>query len=254
MFVPKIIVKNININADKWTVEDATGNSPADPTGYQQAAYLPQVNTQWTKEVFAQYLGTTPVNVPFNPSTDKVLPSAELSYQLQDGVYIITEYFSTPVTGLEYSVDVTKKILTKTGGDPWVDPLGLFAGVFAVKKAPYTTIGDCSIIATVTGTTLTLLTAISSLLDNDDLTIVYKVSKYVLITTSGSNKLMQEIGDMALTDFERGCDSKKAEELTKKIMIQASARINFNCGNYSKAHNAAILLDKTTQTSSNCAC
>jgi hypothetical protein len=254
MFVPKINITNINTAADKWTVEDITGVFPADPTGYQQASYLPQNNTVWTKEVFAQYLGAAIANVPFNPVTDKLLPSAELNYQLQDGVYIITEYFSVPIIGLQYSVDATKKILTKTGGDPWVDPLGIFAGVFAVKEGAYTTISSCSVISSVSATTLTLLTAISTLATNDNLTIVYKATKYVLITSSGSNKLIQEIGDLAITELEQGCDSKKADLLSKKIMIQAAAKIHFKCGNYSKAHNAAVLLDKTTQTSSNCDC
>jgi len=252
MFTPKIDITGINITADKWTVADVTGVSPTDPTGYGQAVYLPSANNIWVKEVFAQYLGALPVNVPFNPSTDNVLPSAEMTHQLQDGVYIITEYFSRNVAGLDYNIDVTKKILTRTAGSVWVDPLGLFEGVFAVKKGAYTTIGDCSLVASLTSTTLTLVSAVPTVVNRDPLTVVYKASKYILVTTEGSNKLMQEIGDMA--SICQDCDTQAANSLIKKVMIQAAAKINFNCGNYSKAHNAAILLSKMTENSSDCGC
>ena len=252
MFTPKIDITGINITSDKWTVTDVTGVSPTDATGYGQAAYLPANNSIWVKEVFAQYLGSTPVNVPFNPIGNNVLVSAEMSHQLADGVYLITEYFSRSLTGLLYSVDGTKKILTKTGGNPWIDPLGTFAGVYAVCLGPYTTIGNCSLISSLTSTVLTLVSAITALEANSNLTAVYKASKYVLITSDGSNKLMQEIGDMALLCQE--CDTATSNSLIKKIMIQAAAKINFNCGNYSKAHNAALLLSKISETTSDCGC
>lgn len=257
MFTPKINIKDISINADKFTVEDITGNSPTDPTGYQQALYLPQNSTQWVKQAFAQYLGSTPSGLVFDPSTDNLLPAAEFQFQLEDGVYIITEYFSVSVSNLEYSVDVTNKILTKTGGSTWIDPLGLFEGVYAIKKGPFTGIADCSTIASLTSTTLTLDTAIPTIVGDDDLTVVYKASKYLLVTSTGTNKMLQEIGDMSLSSFKTGvnCDPTEANKSMEKILIQASAKINFNCGNYAKAHNAAILLNKITQPSnSNCGC
>ena len=255
MFTPKILIKNINLAADAWTLEDITGDSPTDATGYLQAAYLPQNNTEWTKEVFAQYLGTSPVNVPFTTAGDELLFEAELNYQLNDGVYLITEYFAKTITGLSYTVDPTFKILTKTAGNPWLDPLGLFENVYAVQKGTFSGIANASLVSSLTATTLTLVSAIPTLVANDNLTIIYKATTYVLITSSGSNKLMQQIGDLALSSLDyKGCDEKTASELFKKIALQTSAQIQFNCGNYSKAHNAAILLDNSTENTESCGC
>jgi hypothetical protein len=253
MFTPKIKISNVNADSSKWTVEDITGTSPTDPTGYGQAGYLPANSGVWTKQVTAQYLGALPAVVPFTSPGDELLVSAELSYQLQDGVYLITEYFAVPFTGLQYTVDVTKRILTRTGGNPWVDPLGTFAGVHGVMKGVFTGYADLSQISSVSATTLTLTDAINTLVTNDNLTVVYKASKYILITSAGSKKLLSAIGDMALAEFSPGnCDTQKSAELFNHIALKSAIAIHFNCGNYSKAHNGAVLLNQLPAISDGC--
>lgn len=255
MFTPKINIGSIPLDASSFLITDITGNSPADTTGYLQAAYLPQTSAEWFKQIYAQKLGASPAKLAFSPTTDNVAPSATIAYTMTDGVYLITQYFTKELTTLEYTLDVTSKILTKTNTDQWADPLGIFEGVHSVIVSADENfdVDDASVISAVTNTTLTLQSALTGGEVDGPLWIIYKVSKYILVLNTGEGSLISDIGDMALDTLTcGGCDHEKTDALLRRLFLKFSAQINFNCGNYAKAHNAAILYSEAASPTSNC--
>lgn len=255
MFTPKISIGSIPLDASSMLITDITGNYPTDTTGYLQAAYLPQNSAEWYKQTFAQYLGEQPDALVFNPTTDNVAPSATLSYQMIDGVYLITQYFSRSVDTLGYTLSVDKKTLTKNNADQWSDPLGLFEGVYGLifNNDENFAIDNMSTIGSLTNTTIELQSALTGASDNDPLWLIYKVQKNILVLNTGEGALMKDIGDMALSTLTcGGCDSNKTSALFDRLMLKFSAQVNFNCGNYAKAHNAAILFSESSTPTSNC--
>ena len=259
MFTPKISIASIPKDSSSITITDITGDSPTDDTGYLQAPYLPQTNTEWYKQIQVQYIGETPTDLIFFPSTDKQEPGATLQYQFKDGVYFVMAFFTKQVTGLQYSISTDLKTLTKTNADQWADPLGLFEGVYGLIKSANEVfnIEDVSVISSVSNTEIVLGDALTGAVANDDLWIVYKASKYILITNDGEGKLIKDIGDMALSEIScgSGCDHEKSSLLFDRMLLKFSAQTNFACGNYIKAHNAAILLSTSkslTETCTNC--
>lgn len=255
MFTPKISIGSIPLDASSMLITDITGNSPTDTTGYLQASYLPQTSAEWYKQTFAQYLGGEPDTLVFDPTSDNQAPSATISYQMSDGVYLITQYFTKELDTLGYTVSVDGKTLTKNNADQWADPLGIFEGVFGLIVAPdaYFSIDNMSTINSLSNTTIVLDTALAGGLDDGPLWIIYKVQKYILVLNEGEGQLMSDIGDMALDTLTcGGCDSSKTIALFDRLMLKFSAQVNFNCGNYAKAHNAAILLSESSTPTSNC--
>lgn len=256
MFTPKISITGIPKDSSSITITDTTGDSPTDATGYLQAPYLPQNNTEWYKQVQVQYIGGTPADLTFFPSTDNQEPTATLAYQFLDGVYFVMVFFTKQITGLGYSLSVDLKTLTKTNADQWADPLGLFEGVYGLIKSTTEVfdIADVSAISSVSNTEIVLNSALTGAVANDDLWVVYKASKYILITNDGEGKLIQDIGDMALSDIScgSGCDHEKSSSLFDRMLLKFSAQTNFACGNYVKAHNAAILLSTSKSLTETC--
>jgi hypothetical protein len=255
MFIPKISVTNIPLDSSSLTITDITGDSPTDTTGYLQAPYLPQNNLEWYKQATIQAIGTTPTNLVFFPSTDNQEPTATFSYQISDGVHLVTQYFTKSLSGLGYSISVDLKTLTKTNTDVWADPLGIFEGVMGVIVSADEDfdIDDVSLIASLTNTEIVLSSALTGGVANGDLWIVYKAQKYILVLNEGEGKLIKDIGDMALTELTgNGCNSEKTSLLFDRLLLKHSAAVNFACGNYVKAHNAAVLLENSKSLTSNC--
>ncbi len=255
MFTPKISIGSIPLDASSMLITDITGNSPTDTTGYMQAAYLPQNSAEWYKQTYAQYLGEAPDELTFNPTSDNQAPSATLSYQLSDGVYLITQYFTKELDTLGYTVSPDGLTLTKNNADQWLDPLGIFEGVYGLIVSPDAdfNIDNLSIIDSLTNTTIVLQSALAGGLDDGPLWVIYKVQKYILVLNTGEGALMNDIGDMSLATLTcGGCDSSKTINLFDRLLLKFSAQINFKCGNYAKAHNAAILLSESSTPTSNC--
>lgn len=251
MFTPKISITGIPLDASSFILTDITGNSPTDATGYGQAGYLPQNNTEWFKQVRLQYLGANPSDLSFSPTTDNALPVATLGATLPDGIHLITVYFTKELTGLGYTLDATKKILTKTNADQWADPLGLFAGMSAliVSADENFSVDDASVISTVSNTVLNLQSTLTGGITDGNLWAIYKVQKYILVLNQGEQRLVNAIGDLALTNLAcNGCNKDLTDPLMDTLMLKFSAQINFNCGNYAKAHNAALLLSNSDST------
>lgn len=200
MFVPKISITGIPLDASSLKISDTTGVSPTDATGYGLAAYLPQNNTIWTKQTEMQYLGTDPVAVAFNPTSDNTEVAATLSYAMRDGVYLVTQYWSKPAEATFIGTEASN-IITRTGGSPWTGDLGLLENVYGISGDP-DDLESVSVISSLTSTTANLSQAYG--VDLEDAFIFYKVQKYVLITNGGVKVLHGNIGDMAITDLASG--------------------------------------------------
>ena len=268
MFVPKITLTNVPVDASSVLITDVTGDlttGTIDTTGYDSAGsypYYPQNNTQWKKFVLAQYLGGSPTEYYFDPITDySGTASGTVNISLGDGIWLISVYFMVASTTPTYTIDATKKILTRVGGNPFVDAgavPGVFEGVYAVSLAnpSVTSPQDTwSTVASVTSTTMTLNTALdASTTTNSDLNLYYRAQKYMLVMNAGEQSLISDIGDMAIASLAgQGCDRNKSCELAGRMILKLSAQIAFNCGNYAKAHNAAVLFtNSVSSNSSNC--
>ena len=269
MFVPKISISNIPLDASSMLVSDVTGNTTdavPDTTGYIHASsYYPQDKTHWHKFLQAQILGTLPSQYLYSPITDKdfkVLATVPIS--LADGIWLVSEYWmrkSTDISGLtlNYTIDATRKILTRGGGTDWKDngaAAGVFEGLYAIGKgdSTITTLADLSVINSLTSTTLTLNTALNATVANSGaLNLFYRAQKYVLVMNEGEQSLISDIGDMAIASMEgQSCNEVASCALAHRVMIKLAAQISFKCGNYAKAHKAATLFNKSASPDTNC--
>ena len=232
MFTPKISITGIPLVATELTITDITGVSPTDATGYGQAAYLPASNAIWTKTTDIQYLGTAPIAAAFDPTSDKTavagtIPYADLDYTYAAGV------------------------MTKVGATPWLDPLGLLEGVYAIGLDAED-LDTAGILSSLTDTTVSISIDPGTAVANKFL--FYRIKQYVLIVNAGTAMLHSKIGDLVPQSLlGRSCDSDLTDTLFEEVLLKSTAQINFNCGNYAKAHNAAILLAEITQSgTTNC--
>lgn len=257
MFKPKISVTIPN-TSNSVTITDVTGFYPTDSTGYEQGTGLPENGGVWNKKVQAQFLGETPSNLIFTPYTDNELPSASLPGDFKDGLWLITQYFCQEITGLGYTLNAAKTVMTKTDSDAWVDPLGIFEGVYGLLYRPSDEgflIDDISVITALTTSSITLSKELTGATTNSNLWRIYKASTYVLVMNKGEGELIADIGDMALNGLNNGvgCDTDKSVKLWNRLLLKYSAQINLACGNYAKAHNAAVLFGESC-TNPNPAC
>jgi len=268
MFVPKISITAIPTDASSMLITDITGNigdATPDTTGYDDSGsytYYPQNNTIWKKFILAQLLGTAPAQYYFDPVADySGTVYGTVPIPLTDGIWLVSTYFMKASTTPTYTIDATKKILTRVGGNPFTDSgavPGVFEGVYAVNlvnSGVTSPQDDWSVVNSVTSTTMTLNTALGSgATTNSDLNLYYRAQKYLLVMNQGVQSLMSDIGDMAIAALAgQGCDRNKSCELSGRLILKTAAQIHFNCGNYAKAHNAAILFNKSVSTnSSNC--
>jgi hypothetical protein len=257
MFTPKISI-SVPVTSDGFYIADITGTSPADATGYGQGTGLPASNAIWNKKVTAQYLGQAPVELTFLPYTTNEDVAATIPASITDGIYLVTQYFCQEITGLSYTLDAGKVTMTKSDSDQWADPLGIFAGVYGLIYSPGSeafALADISPIASLSNTSITLSKTLTGASGSSNLWRVYKVSKYVLVIIEGERRLVSDIGDMALNSLHcgGGCNTARNAELMNRLLLKYSAQINMACGNYTKAHNAAVLFNQAC-TNSNPAC
>lgn len=266
MFIPKISLTGVPLTADSVIITDITGNTTdavPDTTGYINAtyAYYPQLNTIWHKFLKAQLLGTLPTQYYYDPISDKDGTSTAVgSIALTDGVWLIEEYWMRSTTeftaGLNYTIDGTKKILTRTSGSSWIDNgaiPGLFEGLYgvAVSNPSESTLSNMKLIKSVTATTLTLSSALSAsaVASNDPLNLYYRTQKYLLIMNKGEQSLVSDIGNLGIAELQgQGCNENTMKEYCKRLILKLSAQIAFNCGQYAKAHSAAILFSDSSST------
>lgn len=255
--IPKISI-TIPKDSKSITVADITGNYPADPTGYEIASYLPQNNVSWNKQLYVQYLGDTAQKLTFFPATTNEDVTATISYQFKDGIYLVTEYFTISVAGtdLDYALDTPKTTLTRGAGAPWTGTTGLFEGVYGVivSASENFSIDNVSVITALAATTVTLASTLTGGTDDGPLWFVYRVQKYVLVTNDGEADLISDIGDMAINSLKngQGCDNETSLALFNRLLLKFAAQISMNCGNYAKAHNAAVLLSASSTSSPTC--
>ena len=271
MFVPKITLSNVPVDASSVLITDITGDitdPTPDTTGYDLTrtyGYYPYSNLQWRKLIQAQYLGGSPSLYPFSPISDwDTTVSGTVPITLTDGIWLFSNYFVwsnfdwLSDADLDYTIDVTRKILTKAGGATWVDSSGtpgIFSGVYAISisSGSVADLDDICVIESATSTTVTLKTALPAGGLNA-LNFFYRAQKYLLVMNVGEQSLISDIGDMAISALAgQGCDRNKSCELAGRMILKLAAQVAFNCGNYAKAHNAAILFNKSVSAnSSNC--
>ena len=150
----------------------------------------------------------------------------------------------------------TLKILTKTNADQWADPLGLFEGVYGliISGGAAFNVDDVSPILSLDNSTITLSTALSGATTDSDVWVVYKVQKYILVLNTAEGDLISDIGDMAISSLRngQGCDPVTSMALWNRFLLKMSAQINLACGNYTKAHNAAVLLSQSADPNPGC--
>jgi hypothetical protein len=253
MFTPKIKITNVNPLGASFTVEDITGFYPVNPTGYSQPGLAPDIDYALYRELYIQKLGELPV---LTPLVDSIALTHNISHILTDGVFKIIMYFispfdsTTPLGAVGYTL--SGDTMTKTDDKPWIGVGGLFEGAVGLIR-PTDPISTMYPIKSVTNDTIIITGNFTT--SYEVLVPVYKAIDYVVVSTSGETKLMQEIGNMALSEFNNcGCDGKTANALCNKLALKEAIKIFTDCENWSKAHDAAILLDNLTLNIEPCGC
>lgn len=252
MFTPKISISVPNTSTSV-TITDITGTSPTDSTGYGQTSGSPVSNAVWNKLVYAQFLGDSPAKLNFLPYTTNIDVSASLAGDFKDGIWLFTQYFCEEVADLGYTLNTAKTVMTKTDSDVWDSSStgSIFSGVYGLIYTGSSTepsvIDGISLINSLSNASITLSSALTGATTNSNVWRVYRVQKYVLIMNEAESKLIADIGDMSLNALHCGvgCDAEKASKLWNRMLLKYSAQINMSCGNYTKAHNAAVLFAQT---------
>jgi hypothetical protein len=252
MFTPKISISVPNTSTSV-TITDITGTYPTDSTGYGQGSGSPASNAVWNKLVYALFLGDSPTKLNFLPYTTNIDVSASLVGDFKDGIWLFTQYFCEEVENLTYTLNTAKTVMTKGDGDVWDSSStgSIFSGVYGLiyngSSTEPSVIDNISVINSLTNPSITLSSALTGASANSNVWRVYRVQKYVLIMNEAESKLIADIGDMSLNALHCGvgCDAEKASKLWNRMLLKYSAQINMSCGNYIKAHNAAVLFAQT---------
>lgn len=247
-FQPKITLLEVPKNSSYFTVKDATlaynvdtnpggYGAPGGPASYAEVEhFIPQY----------QYLGEDVKSV--TSTEGDMLVGLKSVAQLVDGVYNLYVHYGLG-TLVEWAVvPDTEKMFLDTGltGDAFDIAFGNVS--FISDPSEPEVLYKVKAKDNVTGY-LELFVPWEPLVPALLIKFYTAITK-ILVLNSGEQKLVKEIAAIALTDC--GCDTCAANALMDKVLLKLSAQINFNCGNYVKAHNIAILLNNKSKNCSPC--
>lgn len=239
-FQPIITVTEIPRNSEYIVIRDATQpyNITTNPTGWGTPGGPTAIGDITSELVQLQYLGELPALVPVVSLSGDLATNLKAVYTLQDGVYLVHGLYGMSA-GSSYTVATDKLSLTFpiTGAtfDNFFGNVGYLANsidptnLFRIKSTDNTT-GKIELYTTWNlGTGITVLR-------------YWDAVKRILVTNCGNGAIIKDIANMAVA--VTGCDPKAVIDLSERIQLQMSAQINFGCGKYVQAHQAASLLCK----------
>lgn len=186
--------------------------------------------SSWTDIVsinmFLQYFGETAIQFYQNDLQGTLEKEAKLPVTLKDGVYKFQVLYGVfdPTSVLISGTNVTVH-----------DSSIYFVNQYISFSSDTDTLYQ---ITAINGNVLTLNTAPTVSLDY--VVRYYTAEKHILVTNCGEGNIIKEISQMA--QQSTNCDPMAAQGIFDDILLKLATEIAFQCGQFAKAHNGAILL------------
>lgn len=240
-FTPLITLTNVPRDNSSFTVTDATPTDNVSGWGSPNAPSGPTDITSLFGAV--QSYGGTPS--PAGGSSGAVSTSMNFPIQVNDGVNNFITYYGLSVTVLPFTISADG--LTLTTADP--NLLNLFDGVKAISLDGIT---YPVLISSIQAGSIKLVTPVTA---NATGVILYKyyIASIQALTINNGEAIC--VNGISLLPLEADT-CVNAGYIFNNLMLKLSAEIAFNCGNISKAHEAALILSGskpvTTSNCSNC--
>jgi hypothetical protein len=236
-FQPKLDIVEVPRNSEWLLIKDATlpYNATTNPTGWGIPGGPTSIADIQSVLVQLQYFGEVPVLVPLSALEGDIITGLKATYTLKDGVYLVhvlygiglsTGYTINPTTSTKFIVP-----LTGTAFDNEWKGVG-----YVADSANPQVLYKIKAIDNTTGT-IELYTAWNTI---GTMLKYYDGLTRILVLNCGESNLTKDISNMAISST--GCDHTATVDMMERIMLKLAAQISFSCGNYAKAHNAAILL------------
>jgi hypothetical protein len=258
-FIPKVKVTEIPRSSSYFKLIDNTPDytSPTvNPYGYGVVGGPGSFDDIIETRTLVQFYGEGEVEVPVVLEEGDFYDSLiglKVNYALRDGVHKITQLYGMDCaisgpTGFTWAAvpgSTTKLLCTLAAGSTaeiFNDYLGnvthlsnvLGTKLFKVKSLNTTT-GVVEFYETVLPTAMVKY---------------YPAEIRVLVINKGEASIIKDISNAAVTNC--GCDYGNTSNIFERIFLKLAAQTAFACGNYAKAHNAAVLLSNTDYTSKPC--
>lgn len=235
MFIP--VIKILEVARDsKWlTLKDNTlaYDAVTNPTGWGVPGGPASLSDIISVQVMYQYFGNTPVLLALSALSGDLSTELKTTYTFKDGVYL-THVLYGMLSGVTFTQTGSTITTTDTGNtfkNKW-DGVGYIAD----SSNPQTLYRIKSVDST-TGI-IELYSDITIPITSDGLMKIYDGLTRILVLNCGEKKVIQDISRVAI---ETGCDSDSTKNLIDRLILKLQAKTAFNCGDFSRAHNAAVL-------------
>lgn len=226
-FQPVVTLTKVPRDNSSFTLTDATPTDNISGWGSPNAPTGPASITSLFSQI--QPYGGTPTNN--TGVTGGVSSAMVFSSTIQDGVNNYIVFYGLIANLVQYSVSADGLTITST------DPN--FPNVISgVKAISIDGLSFPILVLSIQGNSITLATAITPLLIGVTFYIYWITSVQALTINNGESLIVNGI---SLIPIEAN-PNDNALSILDNILLKLSAEIAFNCGNISKAHEAAQLL------------
>ena len=238
-FQPIIAITKIPRSSTAWYFQDITGNYPTNTTGF--GASNAPANQAAITSLFGgiiPYAGTFSLATAVNGN---IATEAEFVQTIPDGVNQMIVWYGLSKTK-SWTLSGDRLTLTASGG-------GLTNILDSVDSLSDGTSAPIAVVSK-TDTTVTLAAAWPGVVTTGtSFYVYYKATLTILTINTGYGKIVNEIAGLPY----RADNYVKAMEALNDTFLYQSARYEFSNGNFSRAHEAALLLSyKIPPYTNNC--
>lgn len=248
-FEPKISVIELPRNSKYVTIKDATGDydGTSNLTGWGCPGGPADIDALENVAIQLQYFGELPIAKTGDSLEGTLEDGLQITHSLLDGIYLIRTFYGITLADVNPAISEDELTLTVTERDDafaliWdnvkaVASPGAKNTLFRIKSMDKTT-GEIELYEAYTDG------------DSTDIVAYFEVVKRVLILNCGEGNIVKDISNMSIS--QTGCDNSIVQNLMNRIMLKMTAQTAFTCGNYTKAHEAAVLLCSMTSPFKTC--
>lgn len=234
-FKPVVQVTSVPRDSSYFLLKDATEDYEVtlNPGGWG-APGGPADNTVITfSKIITQWLGANAVQVPSTSLTGDLFGSTgqKVTGALNEGVTVIQALYGMPAAfTFTAASDVLTTNLTGSNFDLMFGGVSYLidsatAEVLYKIKSTDSTAGTITLYSAWAGGTVNILKA-------------YAATIRILVTNVGEGNFIKEVHNLSVAQDK--CNP--STELMSRLLLSLAAKGSFSCGNYLKAHNAALLL------------
>lgn len=262
-FKPSFSVTEVPTSSAYFKVLDTTPNYvlPATPMGYGAPGGPVDVNELEEVRIFVQYTGEQPAEAGPALQEGDIEDGLKVSYALRDGLSNIILLYGVRCNNAEdappgtdsFSFEIVPDTDRKKLQVVVTGPLYTFTDYFTnVSHLKDLRTGN-EVLPLLKIKSFNFTDGIIELFDSlpapftNELALgfnrYYTASVQVLIVNDGEGGIIKDISNMAIDNC--GCGPAKSMELIERILLKLAAQTAFACGNYVKAHNAAVLLSNS---------